>query len=128
MLTLGRGNKKISIQYKIIHLRKSCYCSKEQIFWWAMPPIAPLFHVNTKFSQTAQTFSIYYFNEENVFKVHNFITPLRTFLTAGFQITVWSIDSDMNIRHNRIKTYCIYSMKTKRRREQFNKPGTSLHK
>ena len=107
MLYLGRENQQFS-QSKIFHLRKSCYCSEEHIFWLAIPPIALLFHVNTKFSQTAQTFSIYYFNEENVFKVHNFITPLRTFLTAGFQITVWSFDSDINIRHIRIKVYWIF--------------------
>ena len=75
-----------------------------------MSRLALLFHVNTKFSQTAQIFSIYYFNEEKAFKVHvhNFIIPVRTFLTAGFQITVWSFDSDMNIRHIRIKAYWIF--------------------
>ena len=91
-----------------------------------MSRIALLFHVNTKFSRTPQTFSIYYFNEEKVFKVHvhNFIIPVRTFLAAGFQITVWSFDSDINIRHIRVKAYCIYSMKP----EENNKPGTSLQR
>ena len=89
-----------------------------------MSRIALLFYVSTKFYQTAQTFSIHYFNEEKVFKVHNFITPLRNFLAAGFQITDWSFDSDINIRHIRIKAYCVYAMK----HEEKNKLVTSLHK
>ena len=96
MFYLGRGYQKFS-QSKIFHLRKTWYCSKEHIFWWAMSPIALLFHVKTKFSKTTQTFSIDHFNEENVFKVHNFITPLRIFLAAGFQTTVWSFDSDITV-------------------------------
>ena len=76
-----------------------------------------MFHVNTKFSRPPQTFSIYYFNEEKVFKVHNFITPLRNFLAAGFQMTVWTFDSDLNIRHIRIKAYCVYAMKHEEKKQ-----------